>query len=878
MLYPCFSFLYNRHGNGRVFSCKGILIAVRWFLQKGHQQVNVFVPSWRKEASRPETPISDQEILYQLESDNYLVFTPSRRIGTKRIVCYDDRFIVRLAAMTDGVIVSNDNFRDLMDEKPEWRNTIEQRLLMFTFVNDIFMIPEDPLGRHGPRLEEFLQKDLRTVPTPKGGTSSDSKAAQVCPYGDRCTFGPKCRFYHPEREGREGRTPSRSPTPSPVPPDRRQQRPEGSTRDTDDLTHLHSNKSSSDELFKDNDPSPGISIEELRAKMQRVGIQQRQGSPTKYIDPRTVDPRPVEPYPPHHEVRGFTHPISAKPPSFHLNLVDKFSSTLAQSSPAIHVQQPTPDMTSSARYHSRSSTTPHDLMPREYQSSHASRSSTTPHDLMPREYQSSHASRSSTTPHDLMPREYQSSHAFQPAYPHSQGAMRDTEPRQVFLPRDPQLPGPNMPLLPRDSHGVPPSTVLRDHPARVASGLKGEQIQHPSRVPQYLYSTDPFRTNFDAGYGRYPSQLPASSAPHYPASYYHSHSQAPDVVHPTHHPEREHPSPLPQFTGHYQEQEHLPRYAGHHPEQEHLPLFTGHAPHHEQEHPALIPRYAGQRQEQESVPRYAGHRQEQDHPSLIPRYAGHRQEQDHPSLIPRYAGHRQEQEQYAGRHQEHDHPSLIPRYAGHRQEQEQYAGRHQEHDHPSLIPRYAGHPMNHHHHTSTAALPITPPSERYYHGRGSFISHEPTTSRGYHSAPCNPMRPYEQRQADQSIYAPPPASPYPRTQRSHSLPHCLQPYSQPPSRSSYSHQLGRLHEVYAGRLESDGTNPSATSYPGTRDASYPPPSQSEVGHYNSALYEQAVVVLPDCEEVIRSVMLDNPQLQVNDIVTLVELVKRQLEN
>ena len=113
---------YTRHGNGRFFSCKGILIAVQWFVQKGHQQVTVFVPSWRKEASRPETPISDQEILYQLEREGYLVFTPSRRIGARKIVCYDDRFIVRLAAMTDGIIVSNDNFRDLVDEKPEWRD------------------------------------------------------------------------------------------------------------------------------------------------------------------------------------------------------------------------------------------------------------------------------------------------------------------------------------------------------------------------------------------------------------------------------------------------------------------------------------------------------------------------------------------------------------------------------------------------------------------------------------------------------------------------------------------------------------------------------------------------------------------------------------
>ena len=32
------------------------------------------------------------------------------------------------------------------------------RLLMFSFVADIFMPPDDPLGRDGPTLDEFLQK------------------------------------------------------------------------------------------------------------------------------------------------------------------------------------------------------------------------------------------------------------------------------------------------------------------------------------------------------------------------------------------------------------------------------------------------------------------------------------------------------------------------------------------------------------------------------------------------------------------------------------------------------------------------------------------------------------------------------------------------
>ncbi|XP_071185814.1 probable ribonuclease ZC3H12B [Salvelinus alpinus] len=62
-----------------------------------------------------------------------------------------------MAYESDG-IVSNDNYRDLACEKPEWKKLIDERLLMYSFVNDKFMPPDDPLGRHGPSLENFLRK------------------------------------------------------------------------------------------------------------------------------------------------------------------------------------------------------------------------------------------------------------------------------------------------------------------------------------------------------------------------------------------------------------------------------------------------------------------------------------------------------------------------------------------------------------------------------------------------------------------------------------------------------------------------------------------------------------------------------------------------
>ncbi|XP_037120444.1 endoribonuclease ZC3H12A [Syngnathus acus] len=175
------------HGNKEVFSCMGIQLAVDFFLKRGHTTITVFVPSWRKEQPRPDVPISDQKTLADLEKKKYLTFTPSRRVRHKRVVCNDDKFIVQLAFDTGGVIVSNDVYRDLQMDKPEWKTCIEERLLMYSFVNDKFMVPDDPLGRDGPNLDNFLRWSPKTP------------QKLPCPYGKKCTYGLKCKYLHPGR-------------------------------------------------------------------------------------------------------------------------------------------------------------------------------------------------------------------------------------------------------------------------------------------------------------------------------------------------------------------------------------------------------------------------------------------------------------------------------------------------------------------------------------------------------------------------------------------------------------------------------------------------------------------------------------------------------
>ncbi|XP_048005761.1 uncharacterized protein LOC125241353 isoform X2 [Leguminivora glycinivorella] len=142
------------HGRGREFSVKGLKICIDYFVNRGHE-VRAFVPRFRCKFGKSTEP----RLLDAMERSGLVVYTPSRELQGKTIASYDDRYIVQYAAAVDGVIVSGDNYRDVALEHPRWRKTIEQRVLPFTWVQDMIMFPRDPLGRNGPTLEQFLRHD-----------------------------------------------------------------------------------------------------------------------------------------------------------------------------------------------------------------------------------------------------------------------------------------------------------------------------------------------------------------------------------------------------------------------------------------------------------------------------------------------------------------------------------------------------------------------------------------------------------------------------------------------------------------------------------------------------------------------------------------------
>uniref|UniRef100_T1J510 RNase NYN domain-containing protein n=1 Tax=Strigamia maritima TaxID=126957 RepID=T1J510_STRMM len=147
------------HGNNKLFSCKGIQLCIDYFLKRGHSTVKAFVPQFRRNASNRENV--GTEILERLsKGQQYVVFTPTRTVRNKLIYPYDDRFILDYACQTGAIVVSNDNFRDLLNEKIDFRITVENRLLMYTFVDDCFLVPEDPMGKGGPVLDHNEINDM----------------------------------------------------------------------------------------------------------------------------------------------------------------------------------------------------------------------------------------------------------------------------------------------------------------------------------------------------------------------------------------------------------------------------------------------------------------------------------------------------------------------------------------------------------------------------------------------------------------------------------------------------------------------------------------------------------------------------------------------
>jgi hypothetical protein len=82
---------------------------IDYFKEQGHEKVVAFVSQFRKRNFTGKYPTIDSDILKDLYKKCHIEYTPSKS--------YDDGFILEFAKQKDGIIISNDNYKDKIFEE-----------------------------------------------------------------------------------------------------------------------------------------------------------------------------------------------------------------------------------------------------------------------------------------------------------------------------------------------------------------------------------------------------------------------------------------------------------------------------------------------------------------------------------------------------------------------------------------------------------------------------------------------------------------------------------------------------------------------------------------------------------------------------------------
>ena len=97
------------------------MIAIKWFTSRGHEHVFAVVPQSRKIKLLKEGRRKDVDTLERMHKSNLLIFTPSKRTDERCWDSYDDRQMIEFAATKKGIVVTNDQFRDLLKDYNDYK-------------------------------------------------------------------------------------------------------------------------------------------------------------------------------------------------------------------------------------------------------------------------------------------------------------------------------------------------------------------------------------------------------------------------------------------------------------------------------------------------------------------------------------------------------------------------------------------------------------------------------------------------------------------------------------------------------------------------------------------------------------------------------------
>lgn len=139
-----------RHGKGKVFSCAGIELAVKYFRGLGHRVV-AFIPDYMLQSDEARAQHEedggtltaakipdDVALLARMVQEGVLVPTPSQD--------YDDSYSIQYAGLHDGCVVTNDLFRDHIENmvgprerKVAMRAWLRAHQISYSWVRNEFM-------------------------------------------------------------------------------------------------------------------------------------------------------------------------------------------------------------------------------------------------------------------------------------------------------------------------------------------------------------------------------------------------------------------------------------------------------------------------------------------------------------------------------------------------------------------------------------------------------------------------------------------------------------------------------------------------------------------------------------------------------------------
>jgi len=152
-----------RHGEQKgIYSTKGIQIAIEFFTKNGHKVIS-FLPDYlfkekdpNKHGKKRVLP-DNLSYLYGLVSKGLVVKSPPQD--------YDDSYCIQYAKTHDAFIVSNDMFRDYIEnikdkaERETEKNWRDVKCISFTFIGDEFLPnPDAPFFKQfGFNLQEYTK-------------------------------------------------------------------------------------------------------------------------------------------------------------------------------------------------------------------------------------------------------------------------------------------------------------------------------------------------------------------------------------------------------------------------------------------------------------------------------------------------------------------------------------------------------------------------------------------------------------------------------------------------------------------------------------------------------------------------------------------------